>query len=122
MFNRKERPSDKQRIKYRLYAPGPAGPRSRRSGARTARGSERDKNSINVNGGDAISLIKYGTNQIQLESLSRSLPRAVLYHASVGFSRPKNWLFRAQLPGLCVREEKNPNKVGTLNAVKSRHF
>ena len=57
-------------------------PKSRLSGYRTDRGSERDKNSINLNGGGAI-LVDQIRNifRLQLESLSRSLPRAVLYQA-----------------------------------------
>jgi len=68
-------------------------PKSRPSGYRTARGSERDKNSISLTGGGAI-LADQRRNKFgfQLESLSRSLPRAVLYQPFVGFKQTQNCL------------------------------
>jgi outer membrane protein assembly factor BamA len=68
-------------------------PKSRPSGYRTARGSERDKNSISLTGGGAILADQIRNKfRFQLESLSRSLPRAVLYQRVVGFKQTQNCL------------------------------
>jgi len=54
---------------YTIHEITTALPKSRLSGHRTARGSERDKNSINLNGVALSSWIKYGTNSDFILSL-----------------------------------------------------
>ena len=72
-------PPDSDQDSVRLHA---ALPKSRLSGYRTARGSERDKDSINLNGVGAILLAQMSDKfRFQLEPWSRSLPRAVRYQA-----------------------------------------